>query len=202
MIGWAEALRDWPENYQPSYNRAPTTDIAAFRNESGELMRWGLIPKWSKDFTSKYATFNARLEGIESKPTYKDPWKNAQRCLIPMAGYYEWKGEKGNKQAFYITDRDTGGLVVAGLWEQSHNQLSSTMITRPANDMMAPLHHRMPVLLTPESAEEWMHQDNETAMELLWECNLDSMIYFPVGKAVGNTRNNSATLIEPIDIND
>jgi len=86
-------------------------------------MRWGMIPSWSKSFDSKYATFNARIETVDEKPTFRNALKNAQRCLIPMAGYYEWSGAKGSKQPFYITDRETGGMVVAGLAVIAINEL-------------------------------------------------------------------------------
>lgn len=118
LQGWISLLKQWPDVKQ-SYNVAPGSTVTAFRSgtELGEAMRWGLVPTWAKEFDSEYATFNAHLETIETKPTFKTPWKKAQRCLIPMAGYYEWQGEKGNKQPYYVTDQFTGGLVVAGLYE-------------------------------------------------------------------------------------
>jgi len=87
MIGWAERLKEWP-TVKHSYNVTPTTQVAAFRSTAGESMRWGMIPSWSKSFDSKYATFNARVETVAEKPTFRNAWNNSQRCLIPMAGYY------------------------------------------------------------------------------------------------------------------
>jgi len=120
MQGWADSLEKWPD-IEPNYNVAPTSNVAAFRTSTGESMRWGLIPEWAESFDSKYSTFNARLETVNERPTFKSAWKKAQRCLIPMAGYYEWKGEKGNKRPYYVTDRFAGGLVAAGIYD-SFNQ--------------------------------------------------------------------------------
>jgi putative SOS response-associated peptidase YedK len=200
MIGWAEALKVWP-SHQFSYNRAPTTKVAAFRRDSGELMRWGMIPSWSKEFSSSYSTFNARIETVADKPTFKHAWANSQRCLIPMAGYYEWKGEKGNKQPFYITDRDAGGLVVAGLYESwgDNSQLSCTILTKPANELLAPMHHRMPVLLNPSQGDDWLNLNSVMDQNSLLTLDDPNVIYFPVSKAVGSVRNDSPELIKPID---
>ena len=194
MIGWAERLKEWPMVDQ-SYNVAPTTLIAAFRGDIGEAMRWGMIPSWSKSFDSKYATFNARIETVDTKPTFRNAWNNLQRCLIPMAGYYEWVGEKGDKQPVYITDPNTGGIVTAGLWEKwGDESLSCTILTKSADEELLPIHPRMPVMLTPEQGEAWLTGEYE-----LDQPERPNVIYFPVSKVVGNTRNDSDDLIKPID---
>jgi len=205
---WSDLLGSFPNEHAKSYNRPPSTTIAAFRsrqaqNISGELMRWGLVPNWSKEFDSKYATFNARIESIEEKPSYKNAWHKKQRCLIPMAGYYEWQAQEGGKQPFYITDRDVGCLVSAGLYETWNNgnaeKLSCTMITKPAEEMLANIHQRMPTLLTPEQGISWLN--GELDDKQLLENQVDSIIAYPVSKLVGNTRNDQKELINPIDIN-
>ncbi len=194
MHGWDSVLKDWPD-HSLSYNRAPTSEVAAFRGETGELMRWGMIPSWSKEFKSNFATFNARVETVAEKPTFRNAWAKSHRCLIPMAGYYEWRGEKGSKQPVYITDRNSGVIVVAGLYEQwgSNGQLSCTMLTTAADQELAPIHPRMPIMLTQESAREWLAGSKDvTAFKR------PSLIYYPVSKAVGNVRNNSPELITPV----
>jgi len=163
-------------------------------------MRWGIIPPWSKEFGSKYATFNARIETVANKPTFRNAWNKSQRCLIPMAGYYEWCGDKGNKQPFYITDRDTGGLVVAGLYESwGNNKLSCTVLTMPADDELNRIHPRQPVILTPKTTNDWL--SDQSGKENLTNQERPNVIYYPVSKAVGNIRNDSLNLTEPIDIN-
>ena len=198
MLGWAEVLKQWPLVNQ-SYNVAPTTQIAAFRSSAGDAMRWGMIPSWSKEFDSKYATFNARIETVSEKPTFRSAWANKQRCLIPMAGYYEWTGDKGSKQPFYITDRNAGGLVVAGLYESWGNgQLSCTVLTMPAKQELAQIHPRMPIMLTPETVSDWLSGDADQAA--LVDTEQAQVIYYPVSKAVGNSTNDTSELIMPIDL--
>ena len=231
MLGWAEMLGDWPE-IRPSFNVAPGSEIAVFCLESsgrirGHAMRWGLVPAWSKTFDSKYATFNARLETVDEKPSFRSAWKHRRRCLIPMAGYYEWSAIAGNvnhanapqKQAFYISDPNVGGLVAAGLFEQWQSReagsvLSScTMITRAADLDLERIHGRMPVLLTPETGRQWMNWADDAEYEssgevenslaqskqLLRGCEKPDIVYWPVDSAVGNVRNNHAGLCAAID---
>ena len=200
LQGWSSLLKQWPDVKQ-SYNVAPGSTVTAFRNgaDSGEAMRWGLVPTWAKEFDSEYATFNAHLEIIETKPTFKTPWKKAQRCLIPMAGYYEWQGEKGNKQPYYVTDQFTGGLVVAGLYEswKLNKFLSCTIITKPADDAMSELHPRVPVLLTPETAHDWLNCTDNLSIEEVANIARPKLSFYQVGKIVGNTDIDNANLIEP-----
>lgn len=208
-----------------SFNVTPTSNIAAFAKADihldsgsrtlgaihfprlvGKPMRWGMIPQWSKTFDSKYATFNARIETIAEKPTFRSAWKRQQRCLIPMAGYYEWQVAKktGLKQPFYITDKNIGGLVAAGLYEvwgsQDKPKLSCTMITRAADPGLDSIHHRMPVLLDPESAKQWLESDTNHAEQLLKELVSPDVVYWPVSTAVGNVRNDDDNLCAAIDL--
>ncbi|MEO0368226.1 MAG: SOS response-associated peptidase, partial [Pseudomonadota bacterium] len=130
MHGWSDLLGEWSQDMlgvTPSYNVSPTATIAAFSCDQGQVgeplaMRWGMIPSWSKSFESKYATFNARIETAASKPTFRTAWREQRRCLIPMAGYYEWQQTQDGKQPFYITDKNAGILVAAGLFEPWSDQ--------------------------------------------------------------------------------
>ena len=161
MHGWSDALRDWPADL-PDADVFPRSQIAASRGGACEAMRWGLVNRKAREFFTKAATHNARIETVAELWTFRDAWNAKQRCLIPMAGYYEFVGEKGRKQKFYITDKDTDGLVVAGIWEawpstaSADSQLSCTMLTRAADEEMSHVHHRMLVYLTPETASAWM----------------------------------------------
>ncbi len=210
MHGWVDMLGEWPD-IPGNYNVAPTAQIAGFTpNPDGELigdaMRWGLVPAWAKSFDSKYATFNARVESVSEKPSFRSAWKHKRRCLIPMGGYYEWQvqAEGGPKQPFYITDKNVGCLMAAGLYERwgvdDELQLSCTMMTRPADAAIASLHPRMPVLLTHETAFHWLDAELDQATELLSSVESPDLVYWPVSRAVGNTRNNDARLIEPVDL--
>lgn len=157
----------------------PSPEVCAFREKDGEIMRWGLVPKWAKEFDNKYPTHNARIETVIEKPTFRDAWLKNQRCLIPMTGYYEWTGARGVKTKWYITDKDVGGLVVAGLWSEWGNkkQLSCTMITREANDYMSNVHHRMLGYLTPDTADAWM--SGKMGINDLNSLELPNVIYYP-----------------------
>ena len=204
-------LAQWPDLVQ-SYNVAPSANIAAFVTNSeqsiiylGRSMRWGLVPSWSKQFGSKFATFNARIEGIADKPSYRSAWKHQRRCLIPLAGYYEWQDDPSGsrKQPFYITDLNVGGLLVAGLYEpwnqQGQSKLSCTMITRAADRGLHEIHHRMPVMLSQENASHWMSCDLEQADEFIRTLETPDVVYWPVAKLVGNVRNDYAKLCQPVD---
>jgi putative SOS response-associated peptidase YedK len=196
MHGWSAALKEWP-TIEPSYNVTPTATVASFRTRRGEAMRWGMVPSWSKSFDSKFATFNARIETVDKKPTFREAWQQSQRCMIPMAGYYEWTGDKNNKKPFYISDRDNGCLMVAGLYETwGDNQLSCTILTAPANEGLHHIHHRMPIMLTPAGIKDWIYGENDKESILALE--QPNVIYHPVSKAVGNVRNNDETLIRPL----
>ena len=198
MHGWADSLEQWPDMEQ-RYNVAPTSNIAAFRSGVGEPMRWGLIPNWADSFESTYSTFNARIETVNEKPTFRDAWKKSQRCLIPMAGYYEWKGEKGNKQAYYVTDRLAGGLVAAGLYDswKLGKFLSCTILTKPADAAMAELHPRIPILLTPETALDWMNCSDDLNPDVVSKIVRPKLSFYEVGKVVGNSDVDNPHLIEP-----
>jgi len=201
MHDWESLLAEWPKII-PNYNVAPAANIAAFRNEVGEPMRWGLIPRWSEDFDFNYATFNARIETIDEKPTFKSSWKNAQRCLIPISGYYEWKGDRGNKQPFYVMANDGDGLVLAGLYDswKLDKFLSCTILTKEADNEMSQLHHRIPIILTHESAQSWLNGRDNIDKEKVAKIERPDLVYFPVSKAVNSTVNNRKSLIEPIKL--
>ncbi len=177
MHGWADALRDWPTDLADG-DVFPRSQVAAFRQERCESMRWGLINHQAKEFANKASTHNARIETVDQLWTFRDAWRKRQRCLIPMAGYYEFVGEKGRKRKFYITDKDTDGLVVAGLWEAwQDGQLSCTMITRSADKELSQVHHRMLVYLTPETAEGWMN--GEISKDELEQLEKPNVIFYP-----------------------
>ncbi len=178
MHGWNESLKEWPD--QPyGADVFPKSQIMAFRGNTGESMRWQMVPPWSKQFDSKFPTHNARIETIDQKPTYRNAWSKKQRCMIPMAGYYEWTGQVGAKTKWYVTDKDTDGLVVAGIWDEwgPEKQLSCTMVTRESDQYMSRVNHRMLHYLTPETAKIWL--SGEMTMQQLRELELPNVIYFP-----------------------
>ena len=201
-----ELLKIWPD-VEPGYNIAPGSTIAAFRAPAGKAMRWGLVPHWSKQFDSEFSTFNARLETAAEKPAFRDAWHQSQRCLIPMLGYYEWQGPKGSKQPYFIraadhsTASDATGLVAAGLYDVwgGERHYSCTILTRPACSELETIHPRMPVLLDPAAAKEWLQMDARQACEYLMQLPTPAVEFYPVAKTVGNARAQGRKLIAPLE---
>ena len=169
---WLELMQEWSDELFNRYNVSPTSQIGAFVEGRCHAMRWGLIPSWSKQLDSRYATFNARLESIESKPTFRDAWRRNQKCLIPALGYYEWRVERDQegkdfKQPYFVTMPDGEPLVFAGLYDQTvigdASLKTCTIITTESTGELKDLHSRMPVMLSPDSAAEWLSRRSRVA---------------------------------------
>jgi putative SOS response-associated peptidase YedK len=158
-----------------------------------------------------YTTFNARSEDFTTKPAFKNAWQRGQRCLVVTDGFYEWKklDAKGkNKQPYTIAMADSM-MVMAALWEKwkgrkSGNEvLSCTVLTCTPNDVMAELHDRMPVILAESGWPKWLGGETATEDELLAllkPCPDEVLKIWPVGKAVGNVKNNGADLIRAAEM--
>jgi putative SOS response-associated peptidase YedK len=195
-------------DYRPRWNAAPTSKLPVVVSKNGErtltLMRWGLIPAWARDIKIGYSTFNARAEGIETRPAFRAAWKAGRRCLVVADGYYEWRA--ADKQPFAVALGNRGPMTFAGLWDfwrpSSGEPLTSfTIITTAANDRLAPLHDRMPVLLAPDRWTAWLGETAVTERELkamLKPYPGESMCFWPVDRRVGNVRNDSPDLFAPI----
>lgn len=197
-------------NTRRSWNIAPTQDMYCVRrhpktgNRVATLMRWGLIPEWSKSERLDYPTFNARAETIDQKATFRGAWKAGRRCLVVTDGFYEWR--KSDKQPFAIARATDELTVMAGLWEiwkssAGETIRSCTVITTTANDFLAPLHPRMPVILAEKDWPAWLGEVPATDAELkalLKPYPSDDMRLWPVDKRVGNVKNDDASLAEPI----
>lgn len=176
-----------------------------------DALRWGLVPSWAKDPKMGGRMINARAETVAEKNAYRKPFV-ARRCIVPADGFYEWKapGEGRRKQPYYIRARSGEPLAFAGLWDRWYDKnddaapplRTATIVTTSANEFMSTIHDRMPVML-PESAwDEWLDIDNhdkEALTRLLEPAPEDYLEMYPVSTDVGNTRNNGARLIEPID---
>ncbi len=198
----------------PNYNVAPTQKILFIVRHGHknrlETLHWGLVPFWARDISMGSRMINARAETILEKPSFRNAFKK-RRCLIPADGFYEWKGEKGNKQPYYITGPSDGPFAFAGLWEEWSDKKSDddtvykscTIITTPARGSVRELHHRMPVVLSSEFHEKWLNtdsQDPKTLKIILQEGMVHDFKYHPVSKRVNAVKNNDPSCIEPIDI--
>lgn len=193
MHAWVDILKDWPGELTPGYNIAPTATIPVLTQRGVQPARWGLIPAWAKEFKSAYNTFNARVESVATKPTFRNAWKNSQTCIIPAGGYYEWKAENGVKQPYLVHNPDDGVLVFAGLMEAWEDRLSCTVLTEESKGSLKELHHRMPVMLNREDALHWLNSKIEAAPTT----SVQELEYFAVTTRVNSARNNDSGLIEP-----
>src|ERR1700756_2618055 len=150
-------------NFAASWNVAPTDPLpvvrydAEDRQRSLEAMRWGLVPFWAKDIKVGFANINAKAEGIENKPAFREAFRQ-RRCLVPVDNFYEWKKvAAGKKQPYAIGLKGGGLMALAGLWESWHSKPSGervrsfAIVTTEPNELCAQLHNRMPVALAPES---------------------------------------------------
>ena len=193
---------------RPVYNVCPTdpVDVVVVNGGTRELiqMRWGLIPRWwNKPLKeAKIATFNARVETVETKPFFRDAFKRT-RCLIPMSGYFEWQDTPGGKQPWYFSARDGSPvLTAAGLWDEWKNRetrerlKSCTMIITQPNEFVSEVHDRMPALLTEKQFGPWL--SGEAGTEILKPAPNDYLRRRAVSNRVNSSKadKDDAALIE------
>ena len=199
-----------PDN---DYNVAPSTMQPVIRQNRDtrerELvsLRWGLVPFWATDLKSfkGFSTINARGENITTSRTYGVPMKRGRRCLVPASGFYEWKKlDAKNKQPYAFDLTDGHMMAFAGLWDAWKDPAngqwlqSYTIITTEANELMATVHNRMPVILHPRDFERWLDRGKTERLptDLLRPFPADEMEAFEVSKDVGNVKNNSPELLQ------
>ena len=195
--------------FKPRYNIAPTQTISAVLEKDGERivsgLKWGLIPHWSKDDSFASKLINARSETLAEKPSFRDAFKH-KRCIIPASGFYEWdKKSSGAKQPYYffLNDREVFGF--AGLWEEWLDKESGelvetcTIITTEANEVLEPVHDRMPVVLKAEDYEQWLDEkisDTKKLENLLVPFPAKEMNSYAVSRDVNSPSNDSPELIK------
>lgn len=194
-----------PADIEPRYNIAPTQYVAAIRvgaDEQRELvmLRWGLVPTWAKDPSIGNRMINARAETVAEKPSYRNAFKH-RRCLVLADGFYEWRREGDAKTPYFISLASGEPFALAGLWErwtdkQSGESLqTTTLITTEANDFMAPLHHRMPVILEAGTATEWLAGSRDLLDDVA--SITPPLQAWPVDRRVNNARNQGEELVRP-----
>ena len=195
-------------DHEPRYNIAPTQDIlAVVQNSERRLvkLRWGLIPHWAKEVNSRYTMINARSETVAEKPSYSVPFEK-QRCLILADGFFEWKKNGSQKTPMYIRLKSGQPFGLAGLWDTwtpkdgSSPIRSCTILTTTPNELLEPIHNRMPVILPPEVADTWLTingTDKNELRSLLHPFPASEMEAFPVSRFVNSPANDSHQCIEP-----
>ena len=201
--------------WEPRYNIAPQSDILVIRQRPelgrvGQTVRWGLIPRWAKDPAIGLKLNNARAETVAEKPSFRASFER-HRCLIPANGFYEWQAlsedGKSRKQPWYIRPSADGeffamaGLLAAWKSPDGRDIVSACVITTTPNEVMAPIHERMPVLLAPGQFDTWLDPAwrNVDALKVwLAPAPAANMAAWPVSSRVSNVRNEGEDLIEPI----
>ncbi|MEY2472436.1 MAG: hypothetical protein QOK28_1765 [Actinomycetota bacterium] len=204
------------------WNVAPTDETLAVAEHSGVrklgVFRWGLIPTWADDGRDAARRINARAETVVVKPAFRDAFAR-RRCIVPADGFYEWRaGDDGRKQAYFIGARDGAPLAFAGLWSvwtprppsdlrlfddgiEPDPVRSCTIVTTNANETMAPLHDRMPVILPPDAWDEWLDRtfDDVVALQhLLVPARDDILEIRAVGPDVNDVRRDGPHLVEAV----
>ena len=207
-------LEDLPA-FSASYNIAPQSVQPVVRpsQDSGArefaLLRWGLVPFWAKDAKIGYSTINARAEEVANKPAFREALRK-RRCLVPADAFYEWaRIDAKTKQPFAIALKSGEPYALAGLWERWRPKDGEaletfTILTTDANEVLEPIHNRMPVILEPKDYDRWLDADEKAAphADLLHPYAANQVRAWPVSDRVGNIRNNDASLLYPVDTPD
>lgn len=202
-----------PVPYKPRYNIAPTQEILALRNDQHgrrvEPLRWGLIPYWAKDPKIAQRLINARAETLFEKPSFRDAVKQ-RRCLIIADGFYEWRQTpQGKRVPVYVRLRSQEPFGFAGLWEswsspEGQTFKTCTIITTEPNELIRPIHSRMPVIVPRELEEFWLDPSPRGRAELEWVLRpyykAEEMELFDVSPLVNSPSTDGPECIEPVII--
>ena len=208
FIAFAFGLSEKP-HLEPAYNIAPSSNIAAVVQQNNlrilRSFKWGLVPHWASDPKNGYKMINARAETLAEKPSFRSAFRK-RRCLIPVDGFYEWLEEKGKKQPYRIAMRDGAPFGFAALWERweggGEPLETCTIITTSANEVVAPIHDRMPAIILPDSYGTWLDtklEDPPQLTSLLAPYPHEPMIAYRVDRRMGNPQFNSPDCVSPLN---
>jgi putative SOS response-associated peptidase YedK len=207
-----DTVSDEPD-WIPRYNIAPTQPIPVIRQNPKEprrelsLMRWGLIPLWSKDMSGAAMMINARAETAATKPAFRDPLAD-RRCLIPADGFYEWKRTGKAKQPYCFEINDGALFAFAGLWDRWKDPSgqwvkSCSILTTTANAVTSAIHDRMPVILDPADYDLWLDpgmNNADAVADLLKPFDAHKMRSSPVSNRVNHVINDDESCSTPVDL--
>lgn len=199
-------------DWSPRYNIAPTQPVATIRQHRSEpkrefsLMRWGLIPYWSKDAGIGARMINARAESVASKAAFREPLLY-RRCLVPADGFYEWKRDGRSKQPYCFTTGDDSLFAFAGLWDRWRTPdgtmvKSCAILTTTPNAIMADVHDRMPVILPADAYDLWLDpgfHDSASLLDLLKPFDSSAMRRFAVSTRVNSVENDEPDCSAPLE---
>jgi len=210
---WAAQGVAWPLeedfDWTPSYNIPPGVLAPVVPNLARPaitLYQWGLVPHWAKDSTIGNRLINARAETLAQKPAFSRSFSQ-RRCLVLADGFYEWQTQGRRKTPFFIRTRSHNLMGLAGLWEQwiapdGEKLKSFTIVTAPPNELIAPIHNRMPIILAPEAYQQWLApglQPVEALSKLLVPYPSQELEAYTVSALVNNPANNTAECINHLN---
>jgi putative SOS response-associated peptidase YedK len=196
--------------FQPRFNIAPTQVVPVIVNEAGPVwrqMRWGLVPFWAKDLSIGAGMINARGDTLPEKPAFRRSFQS-RRCLVPADGFYEWRINRERvKSPVYFRFKDRGLFCFAGLWDRWQSPgglevLSFTIITTKANEMILPVHDRMPVILAPEDYGLWLdpEETREERLSPLFRGDPNgTLVYHSVSRVVNSPRTDSLECVQEVE---
>lgn len=199
------------ESLGENYNVAPTDPVYAVAEHDGERLLgsfgWGLVPHWSKDRKSAARFINARVETLAGKPAFRDAFRK-RRCIVPADGFYEWVRQGDQKIPHYFFLESHAPMALAGVWANWKDPASGewirtcSIVTTPPNQLMTPIHDRMPALLQPEVWDLWLDRDLDDVEQLrglLGPAPDGLMAEYEVSTFVNSVRNNGPECIRPSD---
>jgi putative SOS response-associated peptidase YedK len=200
---------DLSVDLQPRFNIAPSQEVFSIisygKKRRGGTLRWGLVPHWAKEAKIGYKMINARAEGIEEKPSFREPFRK-KRCLIIADGFYEWKKVDDRKQPYRFVMKDRKPFSFAGLWEtwkKGDAPLHTcTIITTTPNAVTEDVHDRMPVILKRADYDRWLDPSNQAVdklKSLLVPYPAEEMELYPVSGLVNSPKNDVADVLSPLN---
>jgi putative SOS response-associated peptidase YedK len=184
------------EPIQPRYNIAPGQDTIVILNESPDNItkaRWGLVPSWAKDEKIGLKMINARAETLKEKPAYKGPFYK-QRCLVLADSFYEWKKTPTGKIPYRISMKDEQPFALAGIYDKWDNIISFSIVTLEPNDIVKPVHDRMPAILKREHEQLWLKHPYE---KLLYSYPSEEMKSYQISTLINSPANDNPDVIKP-----
>lgn len=193
------------EAYEPRYNIAPGDELVVLHDATPETLTtdsWGYVPEWATEFDGGPRPINARAETLAETDLFA-PAVESRRALVIADGFYEWAGDRGGKQPYRIALGDQEPFAMAGVWSRWEGNGSSrstvAIVTTDANDVLEPIHDRMPVVLDREGERTWLESDSvDAALEVLQPYSGADMAATPVSTAVNDPANDSPQVVEPV----
>ena len=196
-------VNEWKNiDLKAGYNISPAQVQPVVLNKTGKFIvepaRWGIIPPWAEG--SAQRLINARSETADEKTVFRNAMRE-RRCIIPVSGFYEWKKMGNARQPWYFTLKDSPVMLLAGLWEDAPEREEKTFVilTTRANDIVRPVHKRMPVILNGSNAKHWLRLSNDYEGNLLMPFPAEMMRGWPVSQRVNNPADDDPNMVDPVE---